>query len=304
MYLLDVADQALSFLTDSSDIAEFTELTDLSFTPDSKIILVAVETCHGSSLEVHVRDRPEYLLQFHPPLCNMAVACLDNTRAAIASRSAGITVCDLLSGTQISSVGQLEVGLHFVFGELIMPPPSSPCLLSTDPTGSRLAYLAADSTELQIFDAVTLRQLGSFGLPAPFLPSESRVCSLDLGMHSCVLHTRLGRGSVATAFVCRLDAGSQLLSEPLRIESTQAPALSKFEAFAACVSKSKPSTVQVYNVYSGAMVLAHELTLPAGYDGLAPLEVAWIQGSKLLITTNATRTKSQKSTDHILVLHL
>ena len=302
-----LATQALSLLTDSSrSAANVSELTELSFTPDSKIILVTIETCQGACLGVHLRGSWQYLLQLQPPACNVTVACLGNTRAAIATRTAGLTVCGLLNSTLLSSKGWREAGLHFHLGELALEAPMFPSLLSTDPTESKLAYIAADSTVVQIFDAVTLQHLGSFSLSACLLQRDGSmcgICGLDLGTYSCSLSTCLRMDSTSIAFVCRLDAGFRLLSQPLRFQSTQAPALSSVGVFGACVSKSKPSTVQVYNIYSGAMVLAHEVTLPSGYAALGPLEVAWM-GSKLLITTNAIRTKSQKPTDHILVLHL
>ena len=307
MYLLDVATQALSFLTDSScSMARVSELTELSFTPDSKIILVTVETCQGARLGVHLRGSQQYLMRLRPPACNVTVACLGNTRAAIATRTAGLTISGLLNGTLLSSTGWREAGLDPYMGELTMTVPKFPSLLSTNPTQSRLAYVAADSTVVQIFDAVTLQQLGSICLSARLLQRDGSmcgICGLNLGMYSCMLSTSLRTHSTSGAFLCRLDAGFRLLSQPLRFESTQAPALSTFEAFAACVSRSKPSTVQVYNIYSGARVLAHKLTLPNGYATLGPLEVAWM-GSKLMITTTAIRIKSQKPTDHILVLHV
>ena len=85
--------------------------------------------------------------------------------------------------------------------------------------------------------------------------------------------------------------------------STKEPALSEDEAFAACVCKGSPATIQVTALRSGAMVLVHDLDLPSGNDVLGRVGVTWC-GSQLLVITKVEGAGAGESTDHILVLQL
>ena len=172
VHLLDVDTKRLLYLTDSSGKSRETSLRQVSFTPDSKVILTTFSTSNGALLEVHSRNG-QLITQIRPQNAHnvMVVAGLNSNRAAIASKFGKITVWCLLTGLQTCAITVdhtfVEPMEDMLYGSkaLGLELPTHASLLCTDRHGACFAYINKDSGRLQLFDAATMQTLGSYGLP-------------------------------------------------------------------------------------------------------------------------------------------
>ena len=313
VHLLNVTTHALLCLTDSSERSQVATLEKVCFTPDSKFILTTFSTSEGALLEVHSRNG-QPITQIRPQNTHdvMVVAGLNSNRAAVASKFGKVTVWCLLTGLQTGAVT-----VYHTFGDppeeilyesqvLGLELPTHASLLCTDRHGACFAYINMDYGKLQLFEAATMQTLGSYGLPKAMISynqlSSDGCLSMAVMAFSWWLHSHPNRRTQPVHLSC-WDIGSSWLREMLQALSSKEPALSEDEAFAACVCQGSPATIQVTDLRSGAMVLAHDLDLPGGNDVLERVAVTWC-GSQLLVTAKLEGAGARVSTDHILVLQL
>ena len=313
VHLLDVTTHALLCLTDSSEKLQEAMLEKVCFTPDSRYILTTFTTSEGALLEVHTRNG-EAIAEIWPQEAHdvMVVAGLTNSRAAISSKFGEFTVWDLLTGQQTHAVA-VHQALSDPYEETIegarihgIKLPTHASLLCTDINGACLAYINKDCTALQLFDAASMQTLGSYRLPSGIIswkmPGSDGFWRITMGAVKWLLHSRLDL-CPRNVHLTSWDRCTSKLTEIVEVLSAEEPCLSEDHMFAAYVGKEVPATIQVIDLRSGAVVLAHALDLPCGSNAVGPLAVTWC-GSQLLVTTRLKGAGPRESTDNILVLQL
>ena len=317
VYLLNAAAHTLQHITDSSNEDEEARLCSLSFTPDSSMLLTAFETHEGALLNVHRTSDGQALHVLRPEHAqhDVAVACLPGLRAVMSSRSSGFTVWDLLTGKQLGAVkvpealsdSDEDLGSD---DDVDMDSPTSRGQICVNRAASTLIYSGADSHMIHIFDAVSLQALGS---ACPLYGTgidHGSFHGLASAAFNCLLETRL-TNETSTWHLCSLATGTSvrsseyLIRKIMHFESDQAPILSEDDAFAACLSRGSPATIQIFDTRSRSMVHAHALGLPHEGDELGPLSMMWSDSCLLIMTHTAQvdcRNQRGKSMDHIIVL--
>ena len=319
VYLLDVAAQRLTQLTESSGRAEEARLGDICYSLDSSMLLTAAErglpgAIQSPVVEVHsCNGQALRVLQPQHGRSSVTLACLAGNRAVISCRSSEFTVWDLLTGQQTGTVkvpGAHDDSDDDSGDDHDMNFPIRASRICVNSTASRLVYLGAGRTIVHIFDAVSLQALSSI-CTLDRIGSDARLgpCGLTSGASSFLLET-YPQGDTSAWHLCSLETGKMVFSQEMPSESAQAPSLSEDDAFAAfvCINAECRPSIQIYDTRSGSMVYARKLGLPSGDDKhghVSEVYLDWI-GSCLLIMAETIHANSGglhvRSTAHILVL--
>ena len=296
VHLLDVASQKLSYITDTNTRDEHPRLLSACFTPDSRLVLTVFEPCGPAFVDVRTRCGTRLRL-ISPPQASheMAIAAPTSTQV-VCNHDAGVSVWDLPSGQQVGAVGPLQSE-----GDSDM---ATNCrtrcsLIATNATGSRLAFLAAGGTAVQLFDAKSLSSLGSFDLPANKLPARCSIGELELSMHGCLLRQEYPSNAL---HFCLPEQASGVLREMLQFELAHTPLCVSADGAFACAYK--PGQLKIWDTASWQVVLEYGLDLPEEVvRDLRHVALTWSScGLRLLV--RAVGKMQGRSSDKILLLQL
>ena len=300
-HLLDVDSQQLSYITDNSIHDQHPRLLSACFTPDSQLVLAVFEPYGPAFVEVRARCGTQLRL-ISPPQASheMDIAAPTSTQV-VCTHDAGFSVWDLTTGQQLGAVGPGPLQAHDSEGDSNMDTNcrTGSSLIATNTTGSRLAFLAARSTAVQLFDAKSWSSLGSFSLPVDKLPARYGLNELELSMHGCLL--RQYYPSKALHF-CIPEQASGVLREMLYFEPAHTPLCVSADGAFACAYEC--GQLKIWDTYFWQGVLEYRLDLPEEVVcDLRDVALTWSScGLRLLV--RAVGNTLGRSSDQLLLLQL
>ena len=238
-----------------------------SFTPDSKLVLVAFQSLtEDAAWDEYIweaRDLTGHKLsEFQISECSTNHAHLANHRVAIATTEAEFVVYDLQTGQSVGSAGPGWEEWDSCDND--EPDPAadrtSP-LIAANATGSKVAFCIS-AAEMHLYDAVSLTTLGWVDIPGGFLDSLRACDYFAWGVHGfqMVVSSVRQEQVVRHACVFRSQPGQNLLKLALHQEVHHDPleslAISPDSMFCASPGKPKPTgvAIRVYDMRSGQLV--------------------------------------------------
>ena len=311
-YLLDITSMTLHFIQSRQIRPGWSDVI-LQFSHISKLVMALSWTFGPADLvdaEISVHDHSGlHLSRFtiSIPRGSCKDTCFDfspgNRAIALPHH---ICVWDLLTGQLLGSTAMLAI-------RACSEPCKASAILAANRAGCKLAFSGAESSALHLYDALTLEMLACLQ-PAGASEHEAYkwgATSLHWGRNtSSWLFVRRWRDH-GDVYVLQDTLGSTNLScNSLCVSSTFLcmPAVSPDLGRVCTVERAfmaSSATIRVHDVYSGALVLTHEVrSSPAAHECLRS-EVLWSScGSRLLVITFEDGALQSTGFDHITILQL
>ena len=271
VYVLEVPSWGMNNIMRMHGSAAAEVTYNASWSPDSSLISMLHQEDAGCFLRVHGRSSqlladvrvPDLLLGHgRPP----SLAHAAHGRVAVA-RQDDFGVWQIPSGQLLGIVGPGVVGKASKDGGRI------DSLIAASPTGTKLAFLAARTKFLHVYDAVTLTALATFspaGRAGAAAKADKRF-GMVWGVYGWLMlsgpWSERENDKLASVHAHTARAHSNKYALTLRHghPSDQKPALSPDGAFlCVCTCEPRVISLKVYRTNSGQLMVTQEVRLPTG----------------------------------------
>ena len=289
------------------------DLLQVQFSRTSKLIVIFTWPCGFGATVVHAEISiydcaGQAISHFQDTISTPSFDFVQGSRLAIAL-PLGVRVWDMLTGQLLGSTAALATSSG---------PTSSGkrAFVAANKTGCKLAFLNAHSPALHLYNALTLEAL------ACLQPAGSMEYQAIEGATGGLVWGSSGRSwlllqrpaadpwSAQSLVIFKVAPGSTWLTLVLQRDAT-------FQCNPACLSpdlscvcthetifKAAQLTINVHNLHSGALVLAHKVKLP-GVPTSKCSVVWWAScGSRLVVTTSVQGLGGSSSFEHVTLLQL
>ena len=272
VYVLEIPRWALTKVMHMTGAAAGLVMYSATWSPDS-LITVPYKDCSGCFCRVHKRDGqivadfqvPELLLQGGR---RPSLAYAMRNRLAIA-RQDDFGVWQLPSGDLLDIIGPSVVP------KATQAEVRCDSTVAANPPGTKLAFFAARTRRLHLYNARTLSPLETMGLLSPagragILPQDSQRFGMVWDVYGWMLLSgpwspyEDDKLAMLHLYKARSD-GRYALTLRHEHQPAQLPASSPDGAFVClCVCKSRAATIKVFNTRTGQLVLSKLTELPDG----------------------------------------
>lgn len=283
---------------------------DISFAPDGALVLVLwqPDIVAGKYIyEIYSQGGAHIAQCEDPELARIgweqpSIAHFMGHRVAIA-HPANFAVRDLRSGQVLATIWPAHVdGSPSITGSGV---------IAADRNGSRLAYCAAGTSVLQIYDSATLNLLGCVSaVGAPVCARGDYGAYIVWGLHGWILVTDssvLNEIARQDLHVLAIQEGGSTYEQVLwrDYQPTGPPAVSPDGALVGIVARDK-TTIEVHDTRFGLPLCRHAVPpLPNSPERLSLfVEMLWSNsGDRLLVGVHGFNKRQDWAKEQILVLH-